>query len=396
MDKIHIVITGRRNTGKSSLINCILGQTKAVVSDIPGTTTDPVKKSYELPGVAFLVLIDTAGIDDEGKLGKLRIGKTWEAVQQADAAILVTTNNQFGPYEEQLLRHFQTSGLPFVILHNQSDLVSPNPAFCQEIKKKFNTSIIPFSTFQPDHSALTKAITRLADKPKPHSLLEELIQPGQLVMLVTPIDSEAPAGRLILPQVQMLRDILDHHCTGIVLQPEEIPAFFSVPGTPLKPDLIITDSQVFAKVAPLIPASVPLTSFSIILAHQKGNFEKYMEGTPKIEQLKNGDRILMLESCSHHASCEDIGRIKIPALLQKYTGKQLQFDFIAGLDQIRRPFTDYALIIQCGGCMVTSRQLYNRLKPAIEAGIPVTNYGMTISWIQGIFERATKMFRTKK
>ncbi len=164
----------------------------------------------------------------------------------------------------------------------------------------------------------------------------------------------------------------------------------------MKPDLIITDSQVFAKVAPLIPASVPLTSFSIILAHQKGNFEKYMEGTPKIEQLKNGDRILMLESCSHHASCEDIGRIKIPALLQKYTGKQLQFDFIAGLDQIRRPFTDYALIIQCGGCMVTSRQLYNRLKPAIEAGIPVTNYGMTISWIQGIFERATKMFRTKK
>ncbi|MDE6451642.1 MAG: [FeFe] hydrogenase H-cluster maturation GTPase HydF, partial [Odoribacter sp.] len=263
-------------------------------------------------------------------------------------------------------------------------------ALCQQIKQKYNTGIMPFSTLQPNHSALLEAIRRLIDTPQANTLLEHLVHPGQMVMLITPIDSEAPAGRLILPQVQMLREILDRHCTGIVLQPEEVPAFFC--ANALKPDLVITDSQVFGNVAPLIPASVPLTSFSILLAHQKGHFEKYLEGTPYIERLQNGERILILESCSHHVSCEDIGRVKIPALLQKYTGKQLQFDFVSGLDHIQRPFSDYALIIQCGGCMVTSRQLYNRLLPAIKAGIPITNYGMAIAYTQGIFERATNMF----
>lgn len=212
-------------------------------------------------------------------------------------------------------------------------------------------------------------------------------------MLVTPIDSEAPTGRMILPQVQMLRDILDHRCMSIVLQPEEIPAFFK--RTDLRPDIVVTDSQAFGKVAPLIPPGMPLTSFSIVFAHYKGNFTKYSEGTPEIANLKDGDRILMLESCSHHTSCEDIGRVKIPALLQKHTGKRLEFDFVAGLDRISRPFTDYALIIQCGGCMVTARQLHNRLQPAIEAGIPVSNYGMALAWVQGIFERTTEVFKKK-
>jgi len=388
MDKIHIVITGRRNTGKSSLINCILGQNKAVVSDIPGTTTDPVRKSYELPGVASLVFTDTPGIDDEGKLGKLRIEKTFEAIQQADAAILVISNNQWGTYETQLVRHFQSVNIPFAILHNQSDRVAPTTAFCQEIQDKFNIPLLPFSVLKPDHARLIETITQLTGKREQVSLLENFIQPGQFILLITPIDGEAPTGRMILPQVQMLRDILDHHCISIVLQPEEIPAFFSNPFP--EPALVITDSQVFGKVAPLIPESIPLTSFSIILARHKGNFKKYLEGTPHIEQLKDGDRILMLESCSHHASCEDIGRVKIPALLRKYTGKQLQFDFISGLDPIRRPVTDYALLIQCGGCTITSRQLHNRLQPAIAMGIPVSNYGMTIAYVQGIFQRATQ------
>lgn len=391
INKKNIVITGRRNTGKSSLINCILGQNKAVVSPVPGTTTDPVRKSYELPGVASLVLIDTAGIDDEGELGKLRIAKTQEAIQQADAAILVITDNLFGPHEERLIQQFQTYKLPFLILHNQSDLTAPSPALCEQVKQRFHSGLMPFSTLQPDHSALMKAIGQLVATPQTHTLLDQLVHPGQVVLLITPIDSEAPAGRMILPQVQMMREILDRHCIGIILQPEEIPAFFS--DSPLKPDIVITDSQVFGKVAPLIPDSIPLTSFSILLARQKGHFEKYLEGTPYIERLQDGDRILMLESCSHHVSCEDIGRVKIPALLQKYTGKQLQFDFIAGLDCIRRPFSNYALIVQCGGCMVTSRQLHNRLQPAIEAGIPVTNYGMTIAYIQGIFDRTTSLFR---
>lgn len=394
MDKVHIVITGRRNTGKSSLINCILGQNKAVVSEVAGTTTDPVKKSFELPGIASIVFTDTAGIDDEGDLGLLRINKTYEAIRQADVAILVITDNIFSSYEEELIREFQNLSLPFIILHNQSDRVKLLPSLQQKLKEAYQAEIIPFSTLYTNPEILIDSLRQLIGKRDNLSLLGGLIEPGQVVMLVTPIDSEAPTGRMILPQVQMLRDILDNQCISIVLQPQEIPAFFS--RTDLMPDLVVTDSQAFSKVAPLIPSSVALTSFSIVLAHHKGNFQNYLQGTRHIENLHDGNRILMLESCSHHVSCEDISRVKIPALLKKYTGKQLEFDFIAGLDQIKRPFTDYALIIQCGGCMVTARQLRNRLMPAIHSGIPVSNYGMTIAYVLGIFERATQPFQKIK
>lgn len=394
MDKVHIVIAGRRNTGKSSLINCIIGQEKAIVSDIAGTTTDPVKKSYEIPGVASVVFIDTAGIDDEGTLGQLRIGKTLDAIRQADAAILVISHNRFGEEEEKLMAEFQKSGQPFLVLHNQSDLEPLAESLMHEIKTRWHADILPFSTLQPEREALMKAIAQLVGKPEQRSLLGDIIRPGQLILLVTPIDSEAPTGRLILPQVKMLRDILDNHCMSIVLQPEEIPTFFA--RTPIRPDLVVTDSQVFGIVARQIPPEIPLTSFSIVFARHKGNFARYVEGTPHISRLQDGDRILMLESCSHHVSCEDIGRIKIPSLLRKHTGKQLEFDFIAGLDRIPRPFTDYALIIQCGGCMVTARQLRNRLQPAIDAGIPVSNYGMALAWMQGIFQRATAPFLGKE
>lgn len=390
MEKVYIVITGRRNTGKSSLINCILGQNKAVVSNVAGTTTDPVKKSYEIPGIASVVFTDTAGTDDEGELGKLRIHKTFEAIRQADLAILVITDNRFGTYEEELIHEFQLLGQPFLILYNKSDEMQPVPELLQKIKEKYHTDPIIFSTLHPDQAGLMKAIIRLIGTPNDRSLLEGLITPGQVIMLVTPIDSEAPTGRMILPQVQMLRDILDHRCISIVLQPEELPAYFN--RSPLQPNLVITDSQAFGKVAPIVPSHIPLTSFSIVFAHYKGNFDKYLEGTRYIPQLTNGDRILMLESCSHHVSCEDIGRVKIPALLKHHTGKSLEFDFVAGLDQIKRPVTDYALIIQCGGCMVTARQLRNRLKAAIDAGIPVSNYGMVLAWIKGIFERTTSPF----
>lgn len=391
MDKIHIVITGRRNTGKSSLINSILGQNKAVVSDVAGTTTDPVKKSFELPGIASVVFTDTAGIDDKGELGQLRIRKTFEAIKQADAAILVIADNQFGSYEEDLIREFQRLAQPFLLLFNKTDQTKASLALQQMLRKKYKTDTLDYSALYPQREKLIQALSRLIGKPEKRSLLGGIIKPGQLIMLVTPIDSEAPTGRLILPQVQMLRDILDNRCISMVLQPEEIPAFLA--RSPLLPDLVITDSQAFSKVAPLLPEEVPLTSFSIVLAHYKGNFEKYLEGTTHLSHLQDGDRILMLESCSHHTSCEDIGRIKIPALLRKFTGKQLEFDFIAGLDQIQRSFRDYALIIQCGGCMVTVRQLQNRLKPAIEAGIPVSNYGMTLAWVQGIFNRVTAPLR---
>ena len=393
MDKVNIVITGRRNAGKSSLINALLGQEKAIVSHIAGTTTDPVKKSYEIPGFASVIFTDTAGIDDEGQLGRQRIEKSLQTIRLSDTAILVFTGNDFGTEEEKLIEEFKKYEIPFFIVHNKSDLSPLSPGLWQELENRYKVQVIDFSAHRSDPQLLLDVLKTVIHAPQHRSLIGSLVQPGDIVMLVTPIDSEAPVGRMILPQVQMIRDVLDNKCINIVLQPDEITGFLN--NTNISPSLVITDSQVFGKVAQLIPASIPLTSFSIVLAHHKGNFEHYLSGTTQIDRLRDGDRILMLESCSHHVSCEDIGRVKIPALLRKHTGKQLEFDFIAGLDKIKRPVTDYALIIQCGGCMITARQLRNRLRPAIDAGIPVSNYGMTIAWVQGIFQRTTSPFKNK-
>lgn len=390
MEKLNIIITGRRNTGKSSLINLILGQDKAIVSPVAGTTTDPVKKSYEVPGFATLVLTDTAGIDDEGELGRLRIGKTREAIQQADAALLVISGNRFDSYEEELIRLFNTCKIPFAILHNKSDEETLSPALQAKLEKEHKVTVTGFSTYTGNGSLLIQLFRKLIDKPEPDSMIGALLHAGDIIMLVTPIDSEAPTGRLILPQVQMIRDILDNRCVSIVLQPEEIQGFLE--HSHITPALVITDSQVFRKVAEIVPENIPLTSFSIVLAHHKGNFTNYVKGTRLIEKLQDNDRILMLESCSHHVSCEDIGRVKLPALLRKYTGKKLEFDFVAGLDKLKRPVTDYALAIQCGGCMITAQQLKNRLQPLIEADIPVSNYGMSIAYLQGIFNRVIRPF----
>lgn len=392
MDKINIVITGRRNTGKSSLINTILGQEKSIVSDVAGTTTDPVKKSYEIPGFASVVFTDTAGIDDTGTLGQQRIRKSLEAIGQADAAILVITDNYFGEEENTLTEEFCKHKIPFVVVHNKQDLSPLTQELKKRLENEYHIQVVDFSTHSNNAQPLIDALKKTIQTSEPTSLIGTLVQPGDIVMLVTPIDSSAPVGRMILPQVQMLRDILDNRCVSIVLQPDEITGFLNRTG--ITPALVVTDSQAFGQVAPLIPENIPLTSFSIVLAHHKGNFEHYLRGTNRIDDLHDGDCILMLESCSHHVSCEDIGRVKIPALLRKYTGKQLNFDFIAGLGEIKRPITDYALIIQCGGCMITSRQLHLRLRSAIEAGIPVSNYGMTIAWIQGIFDRTTRPFIT--
>lgn len=391
MDKYHLVITGRRNTGKSSIANCILGQNKAVVSAVAGTTTDPVKKSFELPGIASLVLTDTAGTDDEGELGQLRVEKTFDALQQADAALLIFTGNHFGTHEESLARAFQNRRQPFLIIHNKSDEQPLSASFREELKQRYQTEVLDFSARQNDSQPLIAAIGRLIRIPEQQSLLSGLVRPGETVLLVTPIDAAAPTGRLILPQVQVLRAALDHHCLCLVIQPAELPEVMRRPH--FHPDLVITDSQVFSEVSELLPPSIRLTSFSIILAHHKGNFKPYLQGTRCIGSLCNGDRILILESCSHHVSCEDIGRVKIPALLRRSTGKSLTFDFVAGLDHIQRPFTDYALLIQCGGCMATATQLRRRLQPALDAGIPVSNYGMAIAWALGIFERSVAPFQ---
>lgn len=387
MEKLHIAIVGRRNSGKSSLINVLTGQKVAIVSDVPGTTTDPVKRSYEIPGFASVVFIDTAGIDDTGELGRQRIAKTTEILPQSDFILLLITENRFEAMEENLVRQIQNLHIPFLILHNKSDILSLHPDVKNTLESRYKTQVIDFCCRRPKNiSELFEAIRKLKQISTSPSLLGKIIRPRDILLLVTPIDSEVPVGRLILPQVQMIRDILDNHSVSIVLQPEEISSFLLTTG--IRPRLVITDSQVFKKVAEQIPANIPLTSFSIVLAHRKGYFQEYIKGTRTIDRLQDGDTILLLESCSHHTTCEDIGRVKIPALLKKYTGKQLNFEFIPALDPLEKSPSAYALVIQCGGCMVTSQQLQTRLRPFIESGIPVSNYGMTLAFLNGIFERS--------
>lgn len=387
MEKLHIAIVGRRNSGKSSLINVLTGQKVAIVSDVPGTTTDPVKRSYEIPGFASVVFIDTAGIDDTGELGRQRIAKTTEILPQSDFILLLITENRFEVMEENLVRQIQNLHIPFLILHNKSDILPLHPDVKNTLESRYKTQVIDFCCRRPENiSELFEAIRKLKQISTSPSLLGKIIRPRDILLLVTPIDSEVPVGRLILPQVQMIRDILDNHSVSIVLQPEEISSFLLTTG--IRPRLVITDSQVFKKVAEQIPANIPLTSFSIVLAHRKGYFQEYIKGTRTIDRLQDGDTILLLESCSHHTTCEDIGRVKIPALLKKYTGKQLNFEFIPALDPLEKSPSAYALVIQCGGCMVTSQQLQTRLRPFIESGIPVSNYGMTLAFLNGIFERS--------
>ncbi len=393
----HIGIYGRRNVGKSSLINALTGQKIAIVSDIAGTTTDPVKKSYEITGFGPVVLIDTAGIDDTGRLGQQRIDKTFDTIEQIDLALIVIANNKFGGFEEQIIRRLQYFETPFLIIHNKSDIEKINPALKQRLETQYNTKVIEFSAIKPDNlDELVNLIKRTIPEEayKQPTIVGDLISYGDIVMLIVPIDLEAPAGRLILPQVQTIRDILDNDAVAIVLKEREVDAFLRKTG--IKPKLAITDSSIFLKADASVPRDIPLTGFSVLLARLKGPFDKYLEGTPQIGKLKDGDRVLLLESCTHHVSCEDIGRVKIPRWITNYTGKKLHFDVVSGLDNLPRPITDYALVIQCGGCLLTPKQLKNRVRPAIEAGIPVTNYGMAIAYLQGVFDRAVEPFLHKK
>jgi [FeFe] hydrogenase H-cluster maturation GTPase HydF len=393
-NKPHIGIFGRRNIGKSSIINALTGQDVAIVSDNAGTTTDPVKKSIEIPGIGPVIMIDTAGIDDEGSLGELRVRKAFSVLDQVDLAILVISDNIFGQFEEQLFISFNEIGLPFIVVYNKTDLSLPSNEFRNRISELSGSTLIEYSALNAEkyNEALVNEL-RLnmpASVYQKKGLLGDLLNYGDIVLLITPIDIEAPEGRLILPQVQVIRDILDNDCTAIVLKEREVDSFLK--KTQIRPKLVITDSQVFLKADSSIPKDIPLTSFSIVLARQKGDFEKYIEGTPKIASLKNGDRVLLLESCSHHVSCDDIGRVKIPRWISNFTGKRIVYDTVAGLDKLPRPMEEYALVIQCGGCMITHRQLVNRLRGANEKNIPVTNYGMAIAFVHGIFNRAIEPF----
>jgi [FeFe] hydrogenase H-cluster maturation GTPase HydF len=391
--KPHIGIYGRRNNGKSSLINSLAGQDIAIVSTHAGTTTDPVKKSFEITGFGPVILVDTAGIDDSGDLGEKRVERTVKTLDIIDLALLVVAENQWGKSEDMLISKFRDQEIPYIIVHNKSDIQESTPKFRLEVLKKCGESLIDYSVIDKRNYEQLIDLIRITipeHSYKTPTLLGDLLNYGDIVILITPIDVEAPAGRLILPQVQAIRDVLDNDAVAIVLKEREVDSFLKKTG--IKPALAITDSQVFVKADASIPPEIPLTSFSIMLARFKGDFDNYLKGTPKISELKDGDRILLLESCTHHVACDDIGRMKIPRWISGFTGKKIEYDVVAGLDTLPRPITDYSLIIQCGGCMITRRQLHNRLRPAIKAGIPVTNYGMAIAWLHGIYNRAIAPF----
>ncbi len=391
--KPHIGIFGRRNLGKSSLINLLAGQDVAIVSEQAGTTTDPVKKSVEIFGIGPAILVDTAGIDDEGDLGAKRVERTRQVLPTLDAALVVMAHNSFNTEEIELIEQLNNFTVPFLILHQKSDLEELQTETLQRIRLVTDAPVIETNTIDPAMrdmiiEALKPVIPATAFV-KPH-LLEGLIKPKDVVLLVTPIDLAAPEGRMILPQVMTLRDVLDHDAICVTVKETELEDFLR---TGIRPVLVITDSQAFGFVSKIVPQDVPLTSFSIVFARFKGVFSRYMEGTLKLSHLNDGDKILILESCTHQVTCDDIGRVKLPRWIREFSKKNIEFDIVSGTAPLPQDLSQYALVLQCGGCMVTRKQVINRLKLASDQGVAVTNYGMAIAYLHGIFDRVTAPFR---
>lgn len=391
--KPHIGIFGRRNYGKSSLINFLTGQPIAIVSDVPGTTADPVKKTMEISGIGPVVWVDTAGIDDSGDLGSLRAQRSDQTLPAMDLAIILFSNNRFDDPERHLVSLCRHAHVPFLLLYSQSDKVAPDPDLISSVESQLSSPVFSFSVFNPEcRQPILDLIKSSLPESSYHqpSLLGDVISEGDIVLLVAPIDSSAPEGRLILPQVQVIRDILDNNATAVVCKDSELRSSLNSLSQP--PRLVITDSQVFPSVANIVPDDIFLTSFSVVLARAKGLFSAYLQGTPKVDDLTDGDNVLLLESCSHNISCEDIGRVKIPNLISRHTGKKLNFEILAGESLPSRPVSDYAIAIQCGGCVATAKQLYARISPFVLAGVPVSNYGLMLAYLSGIFYRSVRIF----
>lgn len=385
-DRIHIGIFGRRNAGKSSVINAITGQSLAIVSDIKGTTTDPVSKAMELLPLGPVVIIDTPGLDDIGDLGAQRIQKAYQVLNKTDIAILVVDASVgFTKEDEEILKRIRDKKIPYVTVLNKID-------WCEtllEIQESSNTICVSTITGYHIQELKEMIAAQIPDNASDSCLVRDLIAPSDFVILVVPIDKAAPKGRLILPQQQTIRDILDGHGISIVVSPEELPGTIASLGK--KPALVITDSQVFEEVARLTPQELPLTSFSILFARYKGSLSLLSEGALTIDQLEDRDTVLISEGCTHHRQCGDIGTEKLPAWLQKHTGKQLQFEFTSGTE-FPEELQKYRLIIHCGGCMLNEREMKYRLLCAKDQNIPVTNYGMAIAHMKGILKRSMEIF----
>lgn len=388
--KLHIGIFGKTNVGKSSFLNSLSYQDVSITSEIAGTTTDAVTKAIELTDIGAVYFVDTPGLDDISELGQKRIAVTESTLGKIDQAILLITENNFSDVEIELIKKFNKQKIPFIIIHNKSDKEEISLKTKEKIQKATDAPVFNYScNLNPNRDEIVKALS-LLKRPyvQAETIIGDIIKRGDVVLLVTPIDAEAPNGRMILPQVQVLRDALDNHCIVICLRETELELF--VKKLAIKPDLVITDSQAFGFVSKIIPNDWALTSFSILFARLKGDFTELKKGTDAIFHLKDGDNILIQESCSHHIAGDDIGRIKIPNWLQMKTGKELNFDIVAGFNAPPKSPNEYALVVQCGGCMFTKAQVIKRTAWAIEMGIPVTNYGMLIGACHGVLERATK------
>ena len=397
-ERTHIGIFGKRNAGKSSVINAITGQSLAIVSDIKGTTTDPVLKSMELLPLGPVVLIDTPGLDDEGALGHLRIQKAYQILNKTDIALLVIDGSAGMTAEDyQILDRIRAKNIPYLIVFNKADL-APDADTSDTDTSNADTSdtadaanVIWVSTVTGLHIQELKErlATLLPDEDSGKTILGDLIRPSDFIVLVVPIDKAAPKGRLILPQQQTIRDILDHNAISIVVKETDLKHTLETLGK--KPALVITDSQVFDKAAADTPSDIPLTSFSILFARYKGNLKTLVDGARMLRHLENGDKILISEGCTHHRQCDDIGTVKLPRLIRNYTGKELEFEFTSGTEF---PFSleKYRLIVHCGGCMLNEREMKYRIRCAEDAGIPITNYGTAIACMKGILERSIEIF----
>lgn len=383
-ERVHIGFFGMRNAGKSSLVNKITGQEMSVVSDVKGTTTDPVRKTMELLLIGPVVIIDTPGLDDEGELGEKRIKKTNEILGLTDVAVLVTdASTPFSREEEELVELFKARSLPYVIVYNKSDLVAGDVA--ADAREGGNTIVVSSKTGENIYE-LKELIGRIAVGSKEEKyLVSDLLHEGDMTVLVIPIDESAPKGRLILPQQLVMRDLLDHGLAFASCRTEELAA--TLDSFKKAPALVITDSQAFAEVSKIVPSEVPLTSFSILMARYKGELTRLVEGAEKLAHLEDGSHVLISEGCTHHRQCNDIGTVKLPGLIRKFTGKEIDLDFTSGRE-FPEDLSKYDLIVHCGGCMLNDKEMQRRVKTAVDAGVPIVNYGVAIAKMNGILDRS--------
>lgn len=376
-ERIHIGFFGRRNAGKSSLLNAVTGQELAVVSEVCGTTTDPVYKAMELLPLGPVMLIDTPGFDDEGALGEQRVKKTKQVLEKTDAAVLVVDSAEgMTACDEELISLFREREIPFIVVYNKADIT-----VAEEITNVIYTSAV---TGAGIHELKERLAVLIPDREEKR-LVADLVNPMDVVVLVVPIDSAAPKGRLILPQQQTIRDLLEAGAVPVAVRETELEE--ALLKFTEKPALVITDSQAFEEVASIVPADIPLTSFSILMARYKGFLDIAVEGVKAIDSLKDGDRVLIAEGCTHHRQCDDIGTVKIPRFLKKYTGKDLVIETASGTG-FPEDLTPYALVIHCGGCMLNEREVLRRMRFAKRQGVPVTNYGIAIAQMKGILGRS--------